>query len=191
MYCYCAHLGLESIHPETQRRLIVPQFIAVDHLVCTGCRECEVVCSLYHFGECNPERSAIRVVRIENDGLVAALPLVCQQCEKPPCIEACPTKAISREDELGILAVDHEMCSGCGDCVDACPAGCIFMDKPRNVAICCDLCGGRPQCVSLCHSHCLTLAMTEDTGKKDRAENLARILEEKRQWGKAAEREGR
>ncbi len=48
----------------------MPQFISVDHLVCTGCRECEVVCSLYHFGECNPERSAIRVVRSEKDGLV-------------------------------------------------------------------------------------------------------------------------
>jgi len=33
--------------------------------------------------------------------------------------------------------------------------------------------------------------MSEDVDRKDRAERLARILEEKRQWGKAAEREGR
>ncbi len=160
-----------------ERKLIVVQFIDVNHSVCTGCRECEVVCSLYHFGECNPEKSAIRVVRVEKDGLVEAVPLVCQQCEQAPCIEACSAGAISRTAKLSTLAVNQEECTGCGDCVDACPAGCIFVNKPENRAICCDLCGGQPQCICLCHSHCLTLASSEDESRKDRVERLAGILE--------------
>ena len=155
----------------------MPQFIAVDHAACTGCRECEVVCSLYHFGECNPERSAIRVIRREKDGLVEPLPLVCQQCEQAPCMEACPTKAIFREGDGDVLTIDPEKCSGCGECTEACPAGLIFMDKQRDVAICCDLCGGDPQCAVLCHSRCLTLAKEDGAGSRDRVYGLAKIRE--------------
>lgn len=169
----------------------MPQFIAVDHSVCTGCRECEVVCSLYHFGECNPERSAIRVIRKEKDGLVTSLPLVCQQCEQPPCIEACPTEALSRESEPSALTVDQESCSGCGDCVEACPAGCIFMDNKRNVAVCCNLCSGQPQCVALCHSSCLTLSDSNATSGEERVQSLARILEKENLWGSMARKGGR
>ncbi len=154
------------------------QYVSVNHLVCTGCRECEVVCSLYHFAECNPERAAIRIIRRERDGLVEPLPLVCQQCEQAPCIDACPTEALFRKGEGGVVTVDEEKCSGCKDCAEACPAGCIFIDRKRNVAICCDLCGGQPQCVDLCHSHCLTLA-TDDVSKGERILVLAKELEER------------
>lgn len=154
------------------------QYVSVNHLVCTGCRECEVVCSLYHFAECNPERAAIRIMRRERDGLVEPLPLVCQQCEQAPCIDACPTEALFRKGEGGVVTVDEEKCSGCKDCAEACPAGCIFMDRKRNVAICCDLCGGQPQCVDLCHSHCLTLA-TDDVSKGESILALAKELDER------------
>ena len=153
------------------------EYISVNHLVCTGCRECEVVCSLYHFAECNPERSAIRIIRRERDGLAEPLPLVCQQCEQAPCIDACPTEALFRKGEGGVLTVDEQKCSGCGDCAVACPAGCIFMDRKRDVAVCCDLCGGQPQCVDLCHSHCLTLT-SDDASNDERIQVLARELEE-------------
>lgn len=154
----------------------MPRFISVDPSGCTGCRTCEVACSLYHFGDCNPERSAIRVIRREKNGLVFSLPLVCQQCEQSPCVEACPSNALSRESENDPLTVDETRCSGCGICSDACPAGCLFLDSRRKVAICCDLCGGQPQCIPLCHSHCLTLGMDEGGGK-GRINRLAAILE--------------
>ncbi len=152
-------------------------FIAVNHSVCTGCRTCEVVCSLYHFGECNPEKSAIRVIRRERGGLVFSLPLVCQQCRQASCLEACPTEAIWRENEGSPLTFDQEKCTGCGMCVEACPAGCISLDQLTNLLISCDLCQGRPQCISLCHSDCLTLEDNDRTGNPKRVERLAGILE--------------
>lgn len=160
----------------------MPQFVAVDHKVCTGCKECEVICSLHHFGECNPERSAIRIIRRERNGLVEPLPLVCQQCEEAPCIEACPTDALSRENPMAVITVDKEKCTGCGECHDACPAGCIFIDIREDVAICCDLCGGQPQCIDLCHSNCLKLA-EGDKENKDRVINLATVLEKRLSGG--------
>jgi len=155
----------------------MPQFISVDHSVCTGCRTCEVVCSLYHFGECNPERSAIRVIRREKGGLVFSLPLVCQQCEQASCIEACPTEAVSRKNEDAPLTIDEERCSACGNCIEACPVGCIALDNQTNLPISCDLCGGQPQCVLLCHSNCLTLGSNDEADDRDRIKRLVNLLE--------------
>ncbi len=169
----------------------MPQFISVDHSVCTGCRTCEVVCSLYHFGECNPERSAIRVIRRERDGLVFSLPLVCQQCQQASCIDACPFEALARKSENGPVMVDEEKCTACGSCIDACPAGCIFLDDQRNLAIACDLCGGQPQCVPLCHSHSLTIGSTDKADDRARIEMLAGILKAEELWPSVPGKGGR
>jgi len=153
------------------------RFISVNHRVCTGCQECEVVCSLYHFGECNPQRSAVRVTRTEHDGLADAFPVVCQQCDDAPCIGACPSEAISQEERKGFVRIDRERCTACGACVDACPIDAIFMDDESNTAMKCDLCGGSPQCVALCHSHCLTTAEGGDMGQEDRIDNLRGLIQ--------------
>ncbi|MFC1896329.1 4Fe-4S dicluster domain-containing protein, partial [Thermodesulfobacteriota bacterium] len=129
--------------------------------------------------------------RREKDGLVAALPLVCQQCEEAPCIPACPVEALSRRNGRDTLTVDEESCTGCGECTEACLAGCIFLDNRRDVAICCDLCGGEPQCVALCHSHCLTVASDEESPRKDTVTDLARILEEVTQMKSLHEKGGK
>ena len=48
------------------------KIIAVDASKCTGCRTCEVVCSLAHNrGQINPRRSRIRVYRDDVEGILA------------------------------------------------------------------------------------------------------------------------
>jgi len=159
------------------RGVVMYRFISIDNSVCTGCRECEVVCSLIHFGESNPARSAIRVIRKESNGITTALPVVCQHCTEPLCIEACPIDAISKDDKNNILVVNREECIGCGNCIEACPAHCIIMDDVNNTPITCDLCGGDPQCVQLCHSACLTLKEADDPSGNQRIHQLAEIME--------------
>ncbi len=44
----------------------------------------------------------------------------CFQCENPPCVKACPTKATWREPD-GIVVVDYDWCIGCRYCMAACP----------------------------------------------------------------------
>ncbi|MFK5985084.1 MAG: 4Fe-4S dicluster domain-containing protein [Pseudomonadota bacterium] len=64
----------------------------------------------------------IRVVTIKNKttGYAKQLPVMCQHCEKPPCVDVCPTGAsMKRED--GIVLVDRHRCIGCRYCMMACP----------------------------------------------------------------------
>ncbi|MDH3900530.1 MAG: 4Fe-4S dicluster domain-containing protein, partial [Gammaproteobacteria bacterium] len=48
------------------------------------------------------------------------LPLLCQHCEKPPCVDVCPTGASFRRED-GIVLVDKHICIGCRYCMMACP----------------------------------------------------------------------
>lgn len=48
------------------------------------------------------------------------VPIQCQQCERPPCVKVCPTKATWKELD-GIIVIDYNWCIGCRFCMAACP----------------------------------------------------------------------
>ena len=50
------------------------------------------------------------------------VPVQCQQCEKPPCVKACPVRATFR-DQNGVVVIDYNWCIGCRMCQLACPYG--------------------------------------------------------------------
>ncbi len=51
-----------------------------------------------------------------------SLPVMCQHCEEPPCVDVCPTGASFKRDD-GIVLVDKHSCIGCRYCMMACPYG--------------------------------------------------------------------
>jgi Fe-S-cluster-containing hydrogenase component 2 len=111
--------------------------------LCSGCRTCEVICTLTHTGEVNPKKSAIHPA--------AEFPVpgtyhikVCSQCGV--CAEECPEGAIS-EKEPGVYVIDPELCTNCQVCVDACPFGVMFTHPDSPTPIKCDSCG---ECVAIC-----------------------------------------
>jgi len=131
--------------------------------LCSGCRSCELWCSLHHEGAFNPHRSRIRVVEL---GTGVDLPVTCQQCEDPACQKACRFEAIVYDKTLDIMTVDEGACTGCEACVGACPYGIITIDPVTQKAIKCDLCGGEePVCVSVCPSR--VLGALDDLGVSD------------------------
>ncbi len=122
--------------------------LRVDHEKCTGCRLCELVCSVRHDRISNPERSRIRVVKWESEGVY--IPMVCQQCEDAPCVAACPSKALARNAPQGRVEIDYQLCIGCRTCVSVCPFGAMHFIEGERKVIKCDLCDGDPQCVRFC-----------------------------------------
>lgn len=150
---------------------------------CADCRICEMVCSLENTGKCNPAKSRIQIINFLPDkGVPEAYPVVCQQCAKPLCRDACPVDAVSLDDQLGIVVVDEEACIGCGDCVDACPFGGMSLDPHSGTAIKCTLCGGDPKCVRYCPSGVLRLVENKSfviQKKQNAAVNSYKILKMK------------
>ncbi len=116
---------------------------------CTGCRMCEMVCSMAHDeGIINPVRSLIKICEDPGNGIYT--PVVCHLCDCPACLEACGQEAISRNHQTGAIIISGKLCTGCGLCVDACEFNAIAIHAEKNIAVTCDLCSGKPQCVKYC-----------------------------------------
>jgi molybdopterin-containing oxidoreductase family iron-sulfur binding subunit len=49
--------------------------------------------------------------------------VLCNHCENPPCVRACPTQATFRRESDGIVLMDFHRCIGCRFCMAACPFG--------------------------------------------------------------------
>ncbi|MCX7702682.1 MAG: 4Fe-4S dicluster domain-containing protein [Planctomycetota bacterium] len=127
--------------------------ILVDIGRCTGCRLCEMVCSVKNEGVTNPTKARIQVVKWDTEG--TAIPVVCQQCEDAPCAAVCPVSAISRDSATGALKINNEKCIRCRICVQACPFGAIGYNAQMNKVFKCELCDGEPMCVAFCEPQAL------------------------------------
>ncbi len=148
--------------------------LMINYQKCTGCRLCELVCSVMHDGVSNPARSRIKVMKWETEGLY--IPMSCQQCEDAPCMSVCHVKAISRDEDHGFVMVDYDVCIGCRSCVAVCPFGAMNYNSMDKKVFKCDLCGGDPQCVRFCEVKAIEYVDAENISvykKRDAAERLA------------------
>ncbi len=149
------------------------KILKVDYDKCTGCRLCELVCSVKHDHVSNPARSRIRIIKWEAEGIY--VPVTCQQCEDAPCVIGCPAKALARNQDMGRVEVDYDKCIGCRTCVSVCPFGAVhFVTSDRKV-IKCDLCDGEPQCVRFCDVKAVNFVEAKDLGLQKGREAALRL----------------
>lgn len=105
----------------------------IDLRRCDGCAECTTGCQNEHFLPSDQEW--IRIHRLTDaSGGDYFLPVLCQMCERPPCVQVCPVTATYRLDD-GPIVIDQSVCIGCRMCMAACPYGVRFFnwDKPVEV----------------------------------------------------------
>ncbi len=152
------------------------KLIEINQKICTACRLCEMVCSLHHEQECSTVKSRIKILRDEEIG--NHLVLVCSQCAETYCVESCPTQALRKDEETGVVLVDDELCNGCEICLDACPLDALSSDRERNTVFKCDLCGGDPECVKICPREVLILKKVDaaSPARKSFMDNTAKLL---------------
>ncbi len=151
--------------------------VTVDIEKCTGCRSCELACSLHNFGEFNPARARIHVVKTQKEAVTTTIPVLCRQCADPLCVKMCPVEALSRNEETGAIVVDKDRCLGCHTCVYVCPFGAPAVDPVTGVCEKCTLCDGDPHCVKVCAKEALTFGDLYEEGPHRKRAGLEKYLE--------------
>ena len=68
------------------------------------------------------------------------LPRICEHCLNPTCMAACPSGAIYKRTEDGIVLVDQDRCKGWRMCVSACPYKKVYFNHQTGKAEKCTLC---------------------------------------------------
>ena len=142
-----------------------------DQTRCTGCQACVVACKDWKDIPAGPV-ALCRIASVENGSFpnpsLSFYPLLCYHCAQPPCVDTCPTGAISKQPDDGVVIVAGDLClPGCRVCLDACPYRVpqFADDGPARI---CDLCmdrwedGRKPICVDACPQRALDAGPIEE-----------------------------
>ena len=129
-----------------------------NNLDCLGCRACEIACK--DKNGLAPGPRFRRVMYIEGgsfpDVFAYKVNMSCNHCAEPACLPTCPTGAIWKRADNGVVDIDSSLCIGCRRCEAACPYGAPQFDPVENVVKKCNMCidelkvGRKPYCVSAC-----------------------------------------
>jgi molybdopterin-containing oxidoreductase family iron-sulfur binding subunit len=161
----------------------------IDTTQCTqGCTDCVSACNSENGlsgGTKATDSQWIRKIEIKDisNGRVASLPMMCQHCEHPPCVDVCPTQASFKRAD-GIVLVDRHRCIGCRYCMMACPYKArSFVHEPlenqnpdvprgKGTVEACSLCvhridkGQIPACAEACKNKAILFGDLNDTNSE-------------------------
>ena len=157
---------------------------------CTGCKTCEMSCKDYKdldlgvsyrkvyettLGETTrDERGCIHTTCVSY-----SVSMACNHCDDPACVHVCPTGAMHKDAETGLVSVDAGKCIGCGYCHMACPYNAPKVDRVLGHSVKCDGCaerlaeGLKPVCVESCPARALDFGPVEEMKKKGELANIA------------------
>ena len=150
------------------------QAMVIDLHRCTRCDDCVKACAATHDGNPRFARTGQSHGRLQ---FVNA----CMQCADPVCMIGCPTGAIARDIESGVVSIHESICIGCGVCANSCPyenirmaeifdpQGRAYQDSKSGKAIKkatkCDMCSSQPSgpaCAAACpHDALVRIDLTE------------------------------
>lgn len=154
-----------------------------DSSACIGCKTCQVACK--NINDSPLDVILRRVYAYEGgtwkntdtlaapDDLFAySVSISCNHCANPACVANCPTGAMQKDEETGIVWNDHDVCIGCGTCVNSCPYSAPRVNVEANVVDKCNFCkdeidkGRTPACVGICPVRALDFGDIEELKAK-------------------------
>jgi len=131
---------------------------------CNGCNDCIEACAQIKAGTSDPAHSRISVVRDLGENFFGLA--LCRQCGDPRCVMDCPSGALSKDEQTGVVRWDETKCVNCQLCTLACSFAGITYNSHTNQVMKCDLCGGDPACVKACEAGALEFKIGSDLYNK-------------------------
>lgn len=148
--------GLKDNKPEKKRNFAM----AIIQDNCIGCRACESACRSEWNIPDDPQSYRTKVLydgeAQSKSGKISWLPVLCNQCDNPPCVHGCPTRASYKNKEDGIVLIDADKCIGCKTCIVSCPYEARYYNDKTSSVDKCTFCrpriekGIQPACVKAC-----------------------------------------
>jgi Fe-S-cluster-containing dehydrogenase component len=122
-------LGAALKKPIDKRRWVM----VIDLRKCIGCNACTIACIAENH---LPPGVVYRPVLDEEIGEYPNVsrrfvPRPCMQCDEPPCVPVCPTRATYKRPD-GVVEINYNQCIGCRYCVTACPYSARTFDFGEN-----------------------------------------------------------
>jgi Fe-S-cluster-containing dehydrogenase component len=158
------HIAPDGMTQEIASKLLLASdLLLIDTDICTRCDECVAGCAHGHAGTARFHRANPKL----NFGKWEVAK-ACVHCPTAPCQAACADKGAITFLPDGLVHIHHDRCTGCMNCVPACPFEVIVMHAPDpgtraahlkgealedGVATKCDRCltkDGDPPCVTSC-----------------------------------------
>jgi Fe-S-cluster-containing dehydrogenase component len=154
-------ISLASSNPDSGNKYL----IKLDPQRCISCRACEAHCKVYKRASKSVRLGLLATVGpLKIDGQVSTTSgfRPCFHCNTPWCVAVCPTGAMLKREEDGLVVVRAELCVGCKACIEACPWQAPQWDESARKVVKCDYCRERveqgfdPACVTGCTAHALS-----------------------------------
>ena len=150
----------------------------IDLRSCSGCKACQIACRdknntnlgvlwrrVYEIGGGSWQEQGDALIDNTFSYFVSS---ACSHCNEPACVPVCPTGAITKRAEDGVVIIDRSKCIGCRYCEWACPYGAPQFDAASGTMSKCDFCqdflaeGKAPACVSACQMRVLQYGEIEE-----------------------------
>jgi sarcosine oxidase subunit beta len=149
-----------SVSAQSSVEEVGDKYLLIDPDKCTGCRMCEMACSIHHYQLARQTQLRIKVSYVSD---AAYSPTMCIHCEEKYCQASCEFDALIFDESAKIIRVVDQNCTACDACVAACPYGGITHSEDKGVVIKCDLCGGDPACASYCAPGAIRFRVLDDS----------------------------
>ncbi len=172
--------------------------LVIDLDACVGCHACATACRNWNNKDTDKKTGAIadsdktgaspsgnwfnRIRHFESGEFprceTTNVPMSCLHCEKPACVDVCPTGASYKRESDGIVLVDQDKCMGCNLCAWACPYGAREINPQSGTMTKCTLCVDRiydkdlkeeerqPACVLSCPTNARHFGDFDDPNSK-------------------------